>query len=79
MTPYETFYKHRDLIKLVIEHEYLPHASAGNFGEVKAALQQIDGIKRDSTCSACMNEIIRMANVYLQSYMNSTFRTFPKQ
>lgn len=78
MTPQEILYKHQDLIKLVLEHQYLPHSSAMNYQEIKSALQQIDGVKRDGSCSACMSEIIRMANIHLQSYKERTFRTFPK-
>lgn len=81
MTPQERIAKHEDLIKLVIEHEYIPASSQGNFGEVVAALREIDPTaKYDTGCSGCIADIIRMANVHLQAYkkkLQSTFHTFP--
>lgn len=74
MSPQERIYKHKDLIELALEHGYIPHASQANFGEVKAALQEIDGISRDGSCHGCISEVIRCANVHLKAYED----TFPK-
>jgi hypothetical protein len=77
MTPHETLAQHEDLIKLVLEHQYLPQAESGKFGEVIAALRLIDpAAKYDPGCSGCIQDIIRMANVHLQNYKKANFYKF---
>lgn len=80
MTPQEKLLKNEDLIKLMLDHQYLPQESQANFGEVLGALREIDPkAKYDAGCSGCMSEIARMANVHLQAYKKSPkFHTFPE-
>lgn len=81
MSPQERLLRNEDIIKLVLEHEYLPQASSVGFGEILGALREINPTaKYDTGCSGCMMEIVRMANFHLQSYKNQPkFHTFPNQ
>lgn len=88
ISPQQILLKNEDLIKLVMEHEYMPQNQQGNFMEVKGALQQIDGVKRETgSCTTCVKEIITMANIHLQAYKKTivtatviepVFHKFPK-
>jgi len=82
MKPQETLLRHEALIKLMLEHEYIPAASQANFNEMLGALREIDPVsKYDPGCSGCMLEIAKMANIHLQEYKKSipVYYTFPKQ
>lgn len=68
MTPQETLLKHEDLINLIIDHQYIPHHSQANFGEVKAAIEEITKTKYEQGCSGCITEMVRIANIHLKAY-----------
>jgi hypothetical protein len=70
MTPLQRLYNQRELINLATEHQYIPQSSNANFGEVLAALREIDpNIKLDAGCSGCIMEIIKKASRLLKNYI----------
>lgn len=80
MTPHEMLAKHEDLITLVTEHAYIPHASQANFQQVVEALKKIQPTAVYRTdCSGCIMEIVRMAGVHLKAHKERLrqFHTFP--
>ena len=67
MTPQERIYNQRELIKLVLEHEYLPQTSNAHFGQVVEALKEL-GHKVEMGCSGCVTDVMRIAKIYLIEY-----------
>lgn len=79
MTPHQKLLKNEELLKLILEHQYVPQVSQSNFNEMLGALREIDPAgKYDPACSGCVMEIAKMANIHLQAYKKSVFHTFPK-
>lgn len=83
MSPQEILYKNKDIISHIIDHHYLPQKDSAVFHEIVGALKLIDPkAKYDTSCSGCMMEIARMANVHLQDYLKTKpeakFHTFPE-
>lgn len=82
MNAYEILEKNEALIKLVTEHEYVPHKDHANFQQIIEALKIINPkASYRSDCSGCIGEVVRMAGVHLQAHRASkaTFKTFPLQ
>lgn len=82
MKPQDILLKNEQLIKLIIEHQYVPQKSSASFMEIIGAMREINkGGNYDTSCSACMIEIARMANVHLEEYKKTNppvFHKFPK-
>jgi len=82
--PKQVLLDNKQLIELVLVHEYLPQISNAHFGAVVAALREINPKASYRTdCSGCIMEIVRMANAYMVEYENelrasTQFKTFPK-
>lgn len=87
MTAKERLLAQEDLVDLMIKHQYIPHASQQNFGEMLAALREVNPTaKYDPGCSGCMMEIANAAKLFINKFKKEQlppeepkFMTFPKQ
>ena len=87
MTAVERIAKHRDLIDLVINHDYMPSGNHDAFMDIANALREINkGGVINTNCSSCIREVFQMAAAHLKSYdaqmsiqkdSLNTFHTFP--
>lgn len=79
MTPIEKIAKHRDLLNLVLEHEYIPQSRQQNFGEVVQAMQELNpNAKYNLNCQGCVIDLIRMAYAHLVEFDKQNKTSFPK-
>lgn len=76
MSAEETIKKHADLIKLILEHQYVPQASAQNWGELVNAYKQITG--NTAYCESCSGSMMEIAR-FCKQYIDPKFYSFPKQ
>lgn len=68
--------KHELLIKLIIEHAYVPHHSTAAFKEIEAAVNP--GHKCRMGCSGYITDIARQAQVKINEWKAANITTFPE-
>lgn len=72
---YNTLKEHDEVFDLVLNHNYLPSSENGRLQVIHNVYKEIFGIYVSTSCSSCIQDMVKMMNILKLEYENQNNQT----